>query len=82
MTQSQPDESKADLARGAGGLYRYLQLERSSTEKRTYLKILRSKDESDLNKKMRFGFDGHSSDINEGRGGDYLYILWEYYYEG
>jgi hypothetical protein len=67
-----------DLAKGAGGDYRYLRLERDGGTKIREVRLLRRGDEADFAVVRALGFDGASDDINKGRGGDYLYIVWKY----
>ena len=65
-----------DFAKGTGGDYRYLLLERDAAQaaKVTVVALLR------LAKEMHSrpaGWDGNTPDINKGRGGTYLYLLWK-----
>eukprot|EP01040_Poterioochromonas_malhamensis_P007445 gene7445-8030_t len=71
-----PNRPNEDLARGAGGSYRYLiPLIQPGFDKRIVeVKLFRS---SDVIRDFP-GFDGHTTDINEGRKGDYLYLGWKF----
>ncbi|KAL3430409.1 hypothetical protein BDV09DRAFT_189294 [Aspergillus tetrazonus] len=44
----------------------------------TEVRLLRRNDEADSSVVRALGFDGASGDINKGRGGDYLYVVWKY----
>ncbi|KAE8352222.1 hypothetical protein BDV28DRAFT_5583 [Aspergillus coremiiformis] len=76
IIQDNADGNYSDLAKGAGGDYRYLRLERDGSRKIKRIQLLRRKDEVDFGTVQALGFDGYSSDINKGRGGDYLYLVW------
>ena len=78
IIQGDPDSAYVDLAKGAGGDYRYLRLERDGGNKITEVRLLRGNDEADSSVVRALGFDGASGDINKGRGGDYLYVVWKY----
>ncbi|KAL4985164.1 hypothetical protein BDW68DRAFT_165635 [Aspergillus falconensis] len=78
IVQGNPDSGYVDLAKGAGGDYRYLRLERDGGNKIMEVRLLRRNDEADFAAVRALGFDGLSGDINEGRGGDYLYVVWKY----
>ncbi|KAL2823531.1 hypothetical protein BDW59DRAFT_163108 [Aspergillus cavernicola] len=77
IVQGDADSSYSDLAKDAGGDYRYLRLERGGSGI-TNVRILRRKDSVDFNTVKSLGFSGFSSDINAGRGGDFLYLVWKY----
>ncbi|KAI9327976.1 hypothetical protein BDR26DRAFT_874636, partial [Obelidium mucronatum] len=85
-----PTSSEQDLAKGAGGDYRYLRAVKQRTgegevqgkgaaaaRKVKDVWLWRTKDENDL-PPSAMGFD-RTTDINEGRGGDYLYLCWTYH---
>ncbi|KAL4908315.1 hypothetical protein BDW74DRAFT_175005 [Aspergillus multicolor] len=78
IIQGDPDSGYYDLAKGAGGDYRYLRMERDGGSKITEVKLLRRDDEADFATVQALGFQGLSSDINEGRGKDFLYLVWKY----
>lgn len=78
IIQGDRDSAYVDLAKGAGGDYRYLRLERDGGNKITEVRLLRGNDEADSSVVRALGFDGASGDIDKGRGGDYLYVVWKY----
>ena len=64
-----------DLAKGAGGDFRYIVPNRQSGANGfiTNPRLMRSQSAV-----SNFGgFSGHTTDINKGRGGTFLYIVWE-----
>ncbi|KAI2465789.1 hypothetical protein F4781DRAFT_435043 [Annulohypoxylon bovei var. microspora] len=79
---STPIRNYNDLAMGAGGDFRYVQASRDGSGIVTKIGLFRVKQElSPEEIKSRIeqgGFTQYSKDINEGRGGDYLYLLWAY----
>ncbi|PWY72994.1 hypothetical protein BO70DRAFT_399068 [Aspergillus heteromorphus CBS 117.55] len=77
IIQANADSSYKDLAHGAGGDYRYLRLERDGDKKITEIRLLRRKDSVDFGTVQSLGFDAYSTDINKGRGGDFLYLVWK-----
>ncbi|KAF3901832.1 hypothetical protein AA313_de0207899 [Arthrobotrys entomopaga] len=65
---------ESDLAKGAGGDYRYLRACYDHAEYAvTDVALWRC---SDKQYNAPQGWHGKSGDINEGRGGDYLYLVW------
>ncbi|RDW65891.1 uncharacterized protein DSM5745_09630 [Aspergillus mulundensis] len=78
IIQGDADSAYYDLAKGAGGDYRYLRLERDGGAKISEVKLLRRGDGVDFAAVQALGFQGVSGDINEGRGGDFLYLVWKY----
>jgi hypothetical protein len=68
------DKSRVNLATGAKGDFRYVDVNRDANlPPVTMLLLFRS------DKKQREpppGFNGMSGDINRGRGGDFLYLIW------
>ncbi|RAL10216.1 uncharacterized protein BO97DRAFT_144237 [Aspergillus homomorphus CBS 101889] len=66
-----------DLAKGAGGQYRYLETSTHGEYGISSLKLLRSGEEVTSENFKSQGFHGWSSDVNAGRGGDYLYLVWK-----
>ncbi|CAK7223404.1 hypothetical protein SBRCBS47491_005196 [Sporothrix bragantina] len=64
-----------DLAKGAGGDYRYLSWsnDMNATHYITDVALWRSGDEKNSAPQ---GWHGKTGDINRGRGGDYLYLVW------
>ncbi|CCM06247.1 uncharacterized protein FIBRA_08496 [Fibroporia radiculosa] len=71
--QSKEDPTKQDLAAGAGGDYRYIVLALRDPAKITALGLLRSSDPREVPE----GWNGSTEDINKGRKGDYLYLVWK-----
>jgi|EP01040_Poterioochromonas_malhamensis_P006833 hypothetical protein len=75
IKQSDEDKRYQDLAKGAGGDYRYLlPLKQPNYNFRlTEVKLFRSDKEI-----LQFpGYDGHTTDINGGRGKSFLYLAWK-----
>jgi len=77
--QSQPQAGNMDLAQGAGGDYRYLSVNTNGHGLPTLppiiqVAMLRSRERQNGPPN---GFAGITDDINAGRGGDYLYIIWK-----
>ncbi|KAF3761205.1 hypothetical protein M406DRAFT_73640 [Cryphonectria parasitica EP155] len=66
---------KDDLAKGAGGPYRYFSWSNNMNANNfvTDVALWRS---SDAQGNPPNGWHHKSDDINEGRGGDYLYLVW------
>ncbi|KAE8146589.1 hypothetical protein BDV25DRAFT_48398 [Aspergillus avenaceus] len=77
IIQDDADHNRDDMAKGAGGKYRYIDLQYGEGEKIKRVSLLRRKDSVSYNTIHSLGFDGYSGDINSGRGGDYLYIVWK-----
>lgn len=79
VIQDSEEEDRDDLASGAGGEYRYLfpQPQENNSNKITDVQLYRSEDSLSSDALADMGFQGMSSDINEDRGGDYLYLLWK-----
>uniref|UniRef100_T1IT88 Uncharacterized protein n=1 Tax=Strigamia maritima TaxID=126957 RepID=T1IT88_STRMM len=77
IIQRRENNRYSNLARGAGGPYRYLKMitDSVSNERITNLKLWRSKDKT--SKPSLEGWKGWTGDINADRGGDYLYICWK-----
>jgi hypothetical protein len=76
MLQDHPDERYKDLAKGAGGAFRYLIpiVSPESGDKIVDIKLLRSEKPV---KNPPYGWDNITIDINAGRGGDYLYLIYK-----
>ena len=68
-----------DLASGAGGTYRYLQIGRNPNvrDKIVDIRMIRSKIEITGKSLTDLGYDGISNDFNADRGHDYLYLIWK-----
>lgn len=79
VMQKSEEDDRDDLASGAGGKYRYLfpQVQDNNSDKITDVQLYRSEDSLDSDALADMGFQGMSSDINEDRDGDYLYLLWK-----
>ncbi|KAI0401279.1 hypothetical protein F4802DRAFT_601266 [Xylaria palmicola] len=71
-----------DLAMGAEGDFRYIQASRDGSEVITKVGLFRVGQELSpeeiLSRIEQSGFTHYSTDMNEGRKGDYLYLLWAY----
>ncbi|KAJ9655943.1 hypothetical protein H2198_005291 [Neophaeococcomyces mojaviensis] len=68
----------SDLSKGAGGTYVYLECERNASDHRiTEVRLLRSSEKSDIDYVRSRGYDGMTGDICDGRGGDYVYLIWK-----
>ncbi|KAI3322311.1 hypothetical protein HD806DRAFT_523188 [Xylariaceae sp. AK1471] len=81
-SSSTPVRNYNDLAMGAEGDFRYIQASRGGSEGITKVGLFRVKQEllpEEIQSRIKqSGFTHYSSDMNEGRGGDYLYLLWAY----
>lgn len=68
-------DGRRDLAKGAGGKFRHLTPKYYQSQWKIHtVNLLRlSHGIGDLPE----GFTGHSWDINEGRSGDFLYLIWK-----
>ncbi|KAI9147015.1 hypothetical protein HJFPF1_13045 [Paramyrothecium foliicola] len=71
-----PIEGRDDIAKGAGGSYRYLQWSNDMRANHfiSSIWVWRTKEEKHSPPE---GWSGKTDDINAGRGGDYLYIIWK-----
>ncbi|EKM56393.1 uncharacterized protein PHACADRAFT_92490, partial [Phanerochaete carnosa HHB-10118-sp] len=76
VIQGSEDPSLKDLAKGAGGDYRYLIVNTDISQERkiTALALLRSESSVDM---PPLGWDEATIDINKGRGKMYLYLVWK-----
>ncbi|KAF7173580.1 hypothetical protein CNMCM5623_005787 [Aspergillus felis] len=77
IIQGDKDDRYDDLAKGAGGDYRYLNLRKDGSKKIVNIALLRRKESVSFETVHQLGYDGYSTDINKGRGGDYLYLVWK-----
>ncbi|KAG6875389.1 hypothetical protein C0992_004019 [Termitomyces sp. T32_za158] len=81
VIQSQPDTRYDDLAKGAGGSYRYLIPVRQSNQKLFISAFTLARSEVALDEvpeKIWHSLpQGATNDINKGRRGDFLYLVWE-----
>ena len=80
--QDSPIGGKIDLATGAGGKYRYLEVNYSHTVNEKIRKVALYRKANGqgavtLEEAQRSGFNHVSTDINAGRGGDYLHLVYE-----
>ena len=77
-----PVRNYNNLAMDAGGDFRYLQVSREGSIKVTKVGLFRVQQEltpQEITTRIQqSGFTNYSSSINEGRGGDHLYLLWAY----
>ncbi|KAJ3559521.1 hypothetical protein NM688_g294 [Phlebia brevispora] len=76
VVQDDQDSEQHDLARGAGDAYRYLlPLSDPSNDRRiTNIRLLRA--DMAVSTLPR-GYTGMSTNLNDGRGGDFLYLIWK-----
>ncbi|KAF5329226.1 hypothetical protein D9758_018194 [Tetrapyrgos nigripes] len=79
---SEHHSGQQDLAQGAGGKYRYLHVlhDSNENEKITEAALYRKSNSAGpvtLEEAARAGFNRVSSDINEGRGGDFLHLIYK-----
>ncbi|OJJ99064.1 hypothetical protein ASPACDRAFT_120160 [Aspergillus aculeatus ATCC 16872] len=77
MVSDTEKPGQMDLAKGAGGQYRYLETSTVAAEGFgiSNLKLLRSTDEVSSTDLRGRGYRGWTTDINAGRGGEYLYLV-------
>lgn len=68
-------EGRDDLAKGAGGDYRFIieESDPSNVQKIVNVWLLRSDSAIDSPPE---GYSGMTTDINKGRGGNHLYVVW------
>ncbi|KAI0739512.1 hypothetical protein C8Q80DRAFT_1357391 [Daedaleopsis nitida] len=76
VIQGSADGSMQDLAKGAGGDYRYLLIKTDVTQERKVTQVTLLRQDSALSG-VPAGWDGATIDINKGRGKTYLYLLWK-----
>ncbi|KAJ5645898.1 hypothetical protein N7490_002270 [Penicillium lividum] len=76
--QDEQDTGRHDLASGTGGKFRYLSWRNDGSKKITTLQLLRRRDQVTWDTVRNLGFDGWTSDINAGRGGDFLHLVWKH----
>ncbi|KAH6870917.1 hypothetical protein B0T10DRAFT_611422 [Thelonectria olida] len=65
-----------DLSAGAGGLYRYLQWSHDMRAKYFVSSVFVWRSSKEQNSPPA-GYAGKTDDINKGRGGDFLYLVWK-----
>ncbi|KAJ3559519.1 hypothetical protein NM688_g292 [Phlebia brevispora] len=75
VVQDKEDPDRPNLAKGAGGSYRYIvPVSDASNDRRiTYIRLLRT--HSAVSTPPN-GYSGMSTNLNDGRGGDFLYLIW------
>lgn len=75
-----PVRNYNNLAMGSRGDFRFIELFREGDERITKVGMLRLQrrltHEEIESRIQQSGFTQYSDNINEGRGGDYLYLLW------
>jgi hypothetical protein len=76
--QDKQDENRWDLSAGTGGDYRYLHPLKEGSAKITDIKLLRRSEKVEWATVRNLGFQGWSGDINQGRGGEFLHLVWKY----
>lgn len=76
--QDEQDNGRQDLAAGTGGKFRYLAWRTDGNEKITEVQLLRRQSPVSWETLRDLGFQGMSNDINAGRGGDFLHLVWKY----
>ncbi|KXG50379.1 uncharacterized protein PGRI_068700 [Penicillium griseofulvum] len=74
--QDGEDARYDDLAKGAKGDYRYLHFQTGGSQNISRIALFRSESVISHNHIISLGWDGLTSDINQGRHGNYLYIGW------
>ncbi|KAL2061454.1 hypothetical protein VTL71DRAFT_7727 [Oculimacula yallundae] len=67
----------SDLAKGAGGKFRYLEFQKGGSTRAAQLTLLRSSKKVTSDRVHELGYSGWTSDINTGRGGDFLHLIWK-----
>ena len=70
---------QSDMANNAGGDYRYVDYssDADNARKITDIAFWRSGDAKTIEDVQAQGWDGMTTDINAGRGGDYIYVIWK-----
>ena len=76
IIQSAADPSLDDLAKGAGGDYRYLIPARDIQEPSKVTQVILLRSDSAIDG-IPAGWSGKTIDINKGRGKTYLYLVWK-----
>lgn len=69
------DSNRKNLAKGDGGMYRYLNLNSKGNAKICDIKLYRISKHDHIND---LPVDGHSNDINYGRSNESLYLVWNH----
>ena len=76
VIQGGQDPALDDLAKGAGGDFRYLLPMQDITQKRKVVQVVLRRQDQDLHRTPD-GWDGRTIDINKNRGKTFLYLLWK-----
>lgn len=76
--QDKEDPGRQDLAAGTGGKFRYLAWRTDGEKKITEVQLLRRQSPVSWDTLRSLGFQGMTDDINAGRGGDFLHIVWKH----
>jgi hypothetical protein len=69
-------DARPDLAKGAGGAFRYLVPIKNPRVKTKITEVALMRRQSG-DRGLGPGFVGSTIDINDGRGGDWLYLIWK-----
>ncbi|USP80418.1 hypothetical protein yc1106_07692 [Curvularia clavata] len=67
-----------DMAKGAGGSFVFMELswDQNNKQKMSDVKIIRGGDKLTIDDVRKRGYNNMSNDFNEGRGHDYVYLVW------
>jgi len=76
ITQDRSDDKRQDLAKGAGGQYRYLVPYSVAAERKKVTEIRLFRSDSAVEAPPA-GYDGMTRDINIDRGKSFLYLIWK-----
>ncbi|GLI77125.1 hypothetical protein PoHVEF18_005410 [Penicillium ochrochloron] len=76
--EDKEDPGRQDLGSGTGGKFRYLAWRTDGEKKITDVQLLRRQSPVSWDTLRGLGFEGMTDDINAGRGGDFLHIVWKY----
>lgn len=77
ITQDSSDDKRQDLAKGAGGQYRYLVPYSTPAERKKVTEIRLFRSDSAIGSPPP-GYDGMTGDINRDRGKSFLYVIWKH----
>lgn len=73
--QEMDNKEHSNLARGAGGLYRFVVLQRNSNTDLRIEQVGLYRDDKESNSRLK-NWDRCTENINKGRGGGFLYLCW------
>ncbi|KAK7690845.1 hypothetical protein QCA50_005947 [Cerrena zonata] len=76
VIQGESDPALDDLAKGAGGDYRYIIPRTNQQEERKVTQVILLRRDSSIGQ-VPAGWDGITIDINKGRGKTFLYLAWK-----